>query len=207
MIAQATRGRDMLAKTTTTLLEGLLEGPEDQAWREFDERYRPIIVAFARRIGVGETDAADAAQDTLTEFVKAYRAGQYDRARGTLRSWLIGIAKHCINDQRARRAKQREVRGISAIVEWPDDHGLTRIWDAECQHSIVHHGLRQLKNETKMDERTIQAFELLTVEQRTTDDVARIMNISKNDVYLAKHRCLSRLRSILAGLSQAYEIA
>ena len=60
----------MLTRTTTALLEGLLEQTNDETWREFDARYRPIIVAFARRVGLGETDAADVAQETLLRFVR-----------------------------------------------------------------------------------------------------------------------------------------
>ena len=197
----------MLTRTTTALLEGLLEQSNDETWREFDARYRPIIVAFARRVGLGETDAADIAQETLLRFVREYRAGKYNRDRGRLRSWIIGITKHCVGDLRQRHAKRREQRGMSAISDWPDEDELTKIWEAECRRAILQEGLRELREDTKMDPRTIQTFEMLAVHEKSTADVAQAMGVTNNDVYLAKHRCLARLRTILTGLNEAYEVA
>ncbi len=196
----------MLAKTTTTLLEGLVDRTDDEAWRAFDARYRPIIVGFARRLGLREEDAADAAQETLVRFVKEYRAGRYDRGRGRLRSWIIGMAKHCIADLLRRRVARREQRGISAVVDWPDEDQLARLWEAESQQAVLACGLRDLRTQTKIDPRTLQAFELLALDGRTPADVAQAMGMTRNDVYLAKHRCLTRLREVLATLTEAYEL-
>ena len=121
----------MRTATTTALLDGLIDSANDQAWREFDARYRPIIVSFARALDLKVEDAADVAQETLVRFLKEYRAGKYDRSRGRLHSWLIGIAKHCVGDQRHARARRREQRGLSAIADLPGDHRLTEIWDYE----------------------------------------------------------------------------
>jgi len=74
-----------VSRTTTRLLEGLCD-PEDEAlWCEFDAQYRPILVGFARRLGLNVEDAADLAQETLVRFVEAYRAGRYDRGKARLR--------------------------------------------------------------------------------------------------------------------------
>ena len=90
--------------TTTALLEGLFDPANQELWRHFDERYRPVIIAFARRLGVEPTDAADIAQETLVQFLRDYREGKYDRNRGRLHCWIIGIAKHRIADQFRLRA-------------------------------------------------------------------------------------------------------
>ncbi len=121
----------MLTRTTTALLEALLDPDDDEVWHDFDRRYRPILVAFARRLGLPAEDAADAAQDTLTRFVGSYRDGKYDRDRGRLRSWIIGIARHCIYDIHQRRATDPK-RGLSAISELPDESALSAMWDEEC---------------------------------------------------------------------------
>ena len=91
----------MLTRTTTALLEALLDPADDEVWQDFDRRYRPILIAFAQRLGLPDEDAA---QDTLTRFVRSYREGKYDRDRGRLRSWIIGIARHCIYDIHQHRA-------------------------------------------------------------------------------------------------------
>jgi len=70
--------------TTTALLDGLHDPANEEVWREFDTRYRPIILGFAVKLGLSDEDAADVAQDTLARFVQEYRAGRYDRTRGRL---------------------------------------------------------------------------------------------------------------------------
>ena len=196
----------MLTKTTTALLEGLLDSADDETWRAFDGRYRRILIAFALRLGLSREDAADAAQETLTRFVKSFRAGKYDRQRGRLHSWIIGIARHCISDQRKGKANRPE-RGMSAVDELPDDATLTVIWDAECRQEILRQGLAELRRETKTETGTIRAFEMLALNGLLPAAVADELSITLNDVYLAKHRCLKRLRAIMSRLREAYEIS
>lgn len=56
-------------RTTTALLDGLVDPANAEVWDEFDRRYRPIIVGFAARLGLADADAADVAQDVLTRFL------------------------------------------------------------------------------------------------------------------------------------------
>ena len=74
-----------LTRTNTVLLLGLAEPDNQAAWSEFDARYRPVLVAFARRLGMQEAEAQDVAQDTLLRAVQDFRQGKFDAARGRLR--------------------------------------------------------------------------------------------------------------------------
>ncbi len=197
----------MLTHTTTALLEGLADPADEETWRAFDARFRPILNGFARRLGLAPEDAADAAQETLTRFVRAYRAGKYDRNRGRLRAWIIGIARHCIIDLKQSRAARAKERGLSAVAELPDDTTLTELWDTECEQEILRQGLDELRRETKTDARTLRAFEMVAFDGRRPAEVAQELAITTNDVYLAKHRCLKRLRAIINQLDELYEVA
>ena len=66
-------------RTTTALLEGLFDSDNELAWSHFDARYRPIVIAFARKLGLSESDAGDVAQETILQFLKEYKEGKYDR--------------------------------------------------------------------------------------------------------------------------------
>ncbi len=196
----------MITRTTTAMLEDLTDSTNDQAWREFDARFRPILIAFARKLGLGDADAADVAQETLARVVKSYRAGKYDRTRGRLHSWIVGIAQHCIHDHRATGAARREQRGVSAIIDLPQRDRLAELWDQQCEREILQQALRTLGTETRTDARTIRAFELFALRHQPPEEVARDLGMTTNDVYLAKHRCLKRLRAIVADLNVAYEV-
>lgn len=72
--------------TNTALLEGLRETGNDAIWKVFCTRYRPVVIAVARRLGLNADEAEDATQEALLAFATAYRQGKYDRDKGRLRS-------------------------------------------------------------------------------------------------------------------------
>lgn len=188
------------------MLDGLHDPANDAVWLEFDDRYRPILIGVARRLGLGEADAADVAQETLVRFVAAYRQGKYDRDRGRLGAWLTGIARHCAAELRDRRAARREQRGLSAIDHLPDEPATMAAWDAACQAEVLRRAMERLRAESRAEDRTIRAFERVAFEHESPAEVAHAMGMTANDVYLAKHRCLKRLREIVASLSVSYEL-
>ena len=63
--------------TSASLLEGLKHADNQTVWRDYVDRYRPLIVSFARRIGFGEADAEDVAQASLLAFSSAYLEGAW----------------------------------------------------------------------------------------------------------------------------------
>jgi RNA polymerase sigma factor (sigma-70 family) len=192
-------------RTTTKLLEGLHNPADEAVWSEFDRRYRPIVVGLARKLGLREEDAADAAQETLARFLKAYRAGEYDRTRGRLRSWIIGIARFRIADAMRARANRRGWRGDSLIGDLPDQEQMDGIWVAERRRAILRQALDALRTGTKTDERTIRAFEMLTFHGRPARAVAEELAMTLDDVYQSKNRVAARLRKIVDRLEKLYD--
>ncbi|MDY7109118.1 MAG: sigma-70 family RNA polymerase sigma factor [Planctomycetota bacterium] len=192
-------------RTTTGLLEGLFDPAAEAVWQEFDRRYRPIIVGLARKLGLPDQDAADVAQETLARFVKAYRAGEYDRTRGRLRSWIIGIARYRIADALRTRAERRGWRGDSLIGSVPEPAELDGLWDVERRQAILRQAVDELRDDSRMSGKTIRAFEMLTFHRRTPAAVAEELGMTLNDVYQAKNRVAGRLREIAARLEALYD--
>ena len=193
------------SRTTTALLNSLHDDDNEAAWRQFDDRYRPILIGFARRLGLPEADAVDVAQETTVQFIKEYREGKYDRERGRLRSWLLGIARYRVAGVYRKRATSRVSRGESAIVDLPRDQEVEEAWDTERRMTILRAALDQLRNTTKIAEKTIRAFEMVALQQQPTAQAAAELDMSENDVYLAKSRVASKLREIVAALEKVYD--
>lgn len=188
----------MLNQTNTGLLEGLLDPDNNAVWSEFCQRYRPVLVAFAQRLGVSEADAQDAAQETLFAFARAYREGKYDPGRGRLRSWLFGIAHRKVLDIQRRAGREivitEEDDKTRIMDRVPDDHALSELWDVEWRRAIIRTCLEEIRHH--VEPTTMSAFEMLTLQEMTTEEVCRRLDMTPNAVLKANRRVLSRMREL-----------
>ena len=195
--------------TSTHLLEGLRDPAAHSVWQSFANRYRPLLVGYARKsFGLSNEDAEDAAQVTLADFAEAYRKGQYERERGRLRKWLFGIATNRMRSLARANARKREVQvaGSSSSTAFlpaiPADDELEPAWEAEWRHAVI----RQCVDEVRFqfDLKTVQAFELYVWKGQPAKDVAARLGITENAVYLARHHVLKRIRELLPRMEEIW---
>lgn len=195
-----------LTTTTTVMLEALKDPSQGAVWAEFDARYRPVVAAFARRLGLGDAEAEDVAQETLIEFLRAYRKGKYDRSRGRLGSWIMGIARHRIADGRIKAARSRGQRGESAFSVVADLRNRTRmtaVWDQEQKRAIVQRAMEILR-QGRTSDNSLKAFELLAIRGVPAAAAAEQCGMTPDEVYVAKNRVGKRLREIVDELKAAW---
>ncbi|MDP7028768.1 MAG: sigma-70 family RNA polymerase sigma factor [Phycisphaerales bacterium] len=191
--------------TTTALLHGLHADDGDAAWEVLDRRYRPIIIGMARRLGLAEQDAFDVAQDTMLRVISEYRDGRYDRDRGRMRSWILAIARTRIADTHRKRGVRKEARGESALITMPTDGEWADLWASERRHVILREALADLQAKSQTADKTIRAFEMLVFHRREVAEVAAELDMTENDVYLAKSRIAKRLKETVQQLEALYE--
>lgn len=194
-----------VTRTTTAMLDALHDAENAAVWEQFDRRYRPILVGFSRNLGLTEQDAADIAQETLARFLAEYRDGRYDRKKGRLGAWLVGIARYRILDLRRRSRGKYQLAGESAIVDLDDERNLSRIWEDERRHAVLRQAMDELQSASRTDPRTIKVFEMLMFHSMTPQVVAEEVGISVHDVYLAKSRVAQRLRTIVERIEAEYD--
>lgn len=194
--------------TTTALLEALRAAEDSPMWAPFVDRYAPILEAIGRRLGLDRDDAADVAQQALLEFVRDMRAGRYDRERGRLRSWLLSIAEYRARDLRRRAA----VRGRGRV---PLDEStsqasadlraeLEAAWADEERKVIAAAAWREVQASARIDQRTLQAFELVALRGVPAEEAARTCDMTVDSVYVAKHRVATKLRRAVEAIEAAY---
>ncbi len=183
----------MLPTTSTTLLNSLLEEPaNERAWRTFCRRYGPAVFLFARRQGLGDSNAEEIVADTLAAFFEAYGAGRYERSRGRFKTWIFGIALNKVRELRRRRKKGQADEPIEWIedntgAESPDDE-----FGADIDHTLAWECLDAVR--TRVAPLTYQAFDLYALKGRSAEDVAKLLGIDTSAVYVAKSRVLTRAR-------------
>jgi RNA polymerase sigma factor (sigma-70 family) len=182
--------------TSATLLEAIKDGQDGRAWGRFISRYRPMIVSFAKTLGLDSSDSEDVGQETLLQFLKIYREGRYNREKGKLRSWLFTIANRKMHDIQRKKMKelvigdQTGVSGMMVKLESPDE--MKERWEEEWQRSILRACMEEAARE--VSPQTLAAFECYVLKRWPVEKVAQHLEISANTVYLAKNRVLSLMR-------------
>lgn len=191
-------------RTTTQLLDALRDPENQLVWEQIDSRYRPVIASFARRLGLRDADADEVAQQTLSEFVRAYRAGNYRRTEGRLSSWILGIAH---NTARRFLRQQRRTGAVEVgELEQPvDEASLREVWAQERDREIFNKAMAMLRDDSAMEDRTLLAFELVAIRGIRAAEAASMTGLSVDQVYVARSRVTKRLRAAVKALTEAFE--
>jgi len=151
-------------------------------------RYRTPVLAYClRRLG----DPRDAEDVASVVFVKAIRAlpGFHDRD-GSFRAWLFRIAHNEVVDLYKRRERHPET---ALSLETARRDGGRSPEDAALladERLRVHQALRSLPER----ERNVLELRLVGLE---TDEIARSLDITTQNVRTAQSRAIARLRELV----------
>lgn len=188
------------SQTHSSLLNGLHDRGNRPVWQRFHQQYQPLLLSFAKRIGLNDADARELVADTLACFVEEYPHGVFDRSKGRLRDWLKGVLRK--RSQRLWQRRRREAQHAgniartaqAALKDCDPDAAYEREWRLE----MLDRSLDVLRRESNVD--SFQAFDLLARRGWSAREVAELIGISVNAAYVAKHRMLKRLGEIVRDL-------
>ena len=210
-MSTATPTEDWLP-TRESLLSRLRDAGDDRSWREFFDRYWQLIHGLARRRGLDDGEAREALQETLIALARTMPDFHYNPAQCSFKSWLRHLAEKKIIDQFRRRAQRRSTVSLDAdgseagnlLDSLPDAVTLPpdEAWDREWEQNLVRLALDRVKARTKPLH--FQAFHRLAVLGFTAREVARTLDLSLPQVYLAKHRVGGLMKQELRQLQRQY---
>ena len=183
-------------RTTTQLLHQLQTTHDDDAWQQLCTVLLPVVVRFGQSLGLSLQDAEDAAQETLMTFLKALKAGHYDREKGRLSHWLLGIARRVILNKRRHACGQGGHADTAFWESLPDDSRAEATWEAQWQRAVLQRCLAQACRE--FDPKVFEAFQSYAMGDVPVQEVGRRLDMTPNAVYIAKSRVLARLRALEA---------
>lgn len=190
--------------TSTNILLGLRNN-DANVWRTYVDRYRPLLLGYARKLGLSDHDADDVAQQTLAAFCKAYQDGKYDRERGRLRVWLFAIARNqIITWHRRKRGREVQVAGepdrTGFFESLDDENRMEQQWDQEWREAVMQQCLAEIRLE--VEPRTFEAFELFAAKGLPAEKVAEQLGMTATAVFGAKRRILRRVRELLPQIEE-----
>lgn len=82
------------------------------------------------------------------------------------------------------------------IVSFAKGMGLSTAesWDAEWERTVLDRCIKQVHSE--VTENTFRAFDLVVRKNKSADEAAEMLGMSRGAVYTAKHRVLKRVREL-----------
>ena len=191
-----------MTTTRKTLLHRVRDGQDQRAWSEFFALYAPVLEGYARARGLRGADAEEIRDQCLAVVVERMPAFEYERARGTFKGWLHGIARGKVVDWLRRPGVAQPATGVLTRIPSRDgepDADWERSWRSEHVRQAV---ILAKRNE---DETGRLVFDLLLEDDVPVEEIARRTGLNANQVYKARARLLRRLREALAKLGEQVE--
>lgn len=187
--------------TRATLLERLGQGDE-VAWADLCRLYTPLIRLRAGDRGLRDAEKDDVIQEVLLTLFRGNKTFRYDRCKGRFRDYLKKIVDcRAFDILRKRRPDEKNwdtLEREGALLSSTDHARMEAAWDQAWQEHILGEALRGVRPE--VSETTYQAFEMVMIDAADPQLVADTLGISVASVYMAKHRVLSRVRSLVRSL-------
>ena len=195
------------SSTRKTLIERLCKTNSDtRSWSEFYNIYWKLVYSVALKAGLSPVDAEDAVQETFLKVSKHIKKFDYDRRRGRFRNWLCLIAKQQVANHYRKTKNLPELPSFwnedpdKPFNEIPDPtNQWDEIWEEEHRNHTLHLALTRLKE--KVNPKPYQIFLAHCIKGMSVAEVAQLMEVSANEVYLAKSRVMPLFEEEIQALS------
>jgi len=182
-------------KTRRTLLDRLRRTSTDEAcWHEFFDAYSKLIFSVARKSGLSHVDSEDIVQATVLKIAKYIDRFEFNPARGKFRNWVCMITKQQIANHYRKVNRQPPIEEFESDdpesmpeIEDPVNQW-NEIWDSEYIGYLNGMALSEVKR--KVSPKQYQIFHLYCVKDLSVDKIVEILDVSPNEVYLAKNRVM-----------------
>ena len=189
--------------TRSSFLERLKNWADHESWRQFLTDYGRVIRASVIKAGLRVEEADDVVQDTLLSVARSIPGFVYDRSKGTFEAWVCRIARMRVIDHlRRRKGLRGDVGGV--LPEW-DAGGIEPsggadlsqspfdvMWDELWREHLLLAGMERLRRSTSP--RHFQILHMSVIDHYEEGEIARILGISRAQVYLVQHRLVRKLR-------------
>lgn len=188
----------MVGESTHPSLLSRVRDPQDEtAWREFDARYRALILRYGRARSLQPAEAEDVLQIVMMALSRYLRGFRYRPEKGRFRDYL-----RCTVDNAIRRYLARQDRGAVRLVEEEvlaelgarNGDGREELWEQEWVRHHYRQALSIARRQTT--DKSVEVFEELLA-GREPADIARRRGMTVDAVHQVKHRMRERLRALI----------
>ena len=186
-------------ETRPSLLIRLRNPSDEDAWFEFAEIYRPVIVRLAIRKGLQSADAENVAQNVLVSIARVIENHEHDPQRAKFRTWLNRVAHNAILNA-LTRAKPDRGSGkteFQAILNGVESNSAvdSKMILLERRRELFRWASRKIVDEFQPS--TWQAFWQTAIEGKTVAEVSEVLGKKPGTIYAARCRIMKRLQEVV----------
>jgi len=189
-----------------TLIERIQNPDDTGSWEEFVSIYTPGIYRFCCSKGIGHSDAEDLSQEVMRAVLGSISRFEYRKGKAKFRSWMYQITRNIINSHLRKQSRRPQEDGSTvaqlAAENQSEDEELER-WETDYRSRLFEWATTEIKSE--FNPRIWEVFWRTAVEGENPDLVAKDTKMSRAAVYVAKSRCLARLREKIEHTGEAWE--
>lgn len=182
--------------TQPSLLVRVRNADDQTAWREFEAKYRELVLRYCLRHGLQPADCDDVQQLVWINLAKGLRQFEYDPQKGRFRDYLGRVVRNSISRHfsRPERAQQAlDTRVLAAVAE--ESGGRDEAWEREWVDH--HYRLAMATVRASHEARSLEVFEGLLA-GRSVQDVALSHGMSEQAVHKVKQRIRGRMQELIA---------
>ena len=194
--------RDDWLPTRTSLLRRLKQWEDQEGWRDFFDTYWKLVYGVAIKAGLTEQEAQEVVQETVITVARRIPEFRYDPAVCSFKTWLLNLTRWRIVDQLRKRKpdaqfkrRKAETSARTPTIERiadPAGVNLESMWDEEWDHYILEAAIERVKKQVSPEQ--FQIFALRVFKEWPVTKIARELDVSVGQVYLAKHRISALIR-------------
>ena len=195
--------------TTRKSLLQKLQDCDDISWSEFYNLYWPFVCAIGQKLGMMPEDCKDLMQEIMITLFNGQEILHYDASKGKFRTYFGQIVCH-----KALKMLRESARSSSFLVPTPDASDVSRsnpqtlsdvrdgndqfqkIFDEEYSKYLLSLALNELRN--RVEPETYDIFEMVVLQERSPNDVARHLGLSRAVIDVYCSRCRKKLQNIIS---------
>ncbi|MCH7814712.1 MAG: sigma-70 family RNA polymerase sigma factor [Planctomycetes bacterium] len=179
-----------MSQTRSSLLSRIKDLGDGLSWEEFDAIYRPLLLRYALARGLGREQAEEIAQTCMASIASGIQDFQ---RRVSFRGWLRGMVDHKVADHFRKHRRETAAGTGDFDQQEGTEENPALIWERQWNRTHLLYCLNQVRREVAP--MTYQAFELYVLQQRPVKEIVERLDMTANQIYLAKHRVIARLKS------------
>ncbi len=183
--------------TQPSLLSRVRDGSDQAAWREFEAKYRELLMRYCRARGLQQSDADDVRQLVMMNLAQSLRNFEYSPEKGRFRSYLGRVVRNSISRYFSRPNTADRALDTAVIATVPDEDPDEKddLWEREWINHHFRLAMRTIQD--TFDRQSVEAFDRL-VAGESVANVAQACGMTTQAVHKVKQRIRKRMQELVA---------